>query len=124
MKLRSRAHRLQALGAAATLAGGLAVVAAPSAQAVDCSTAWQDLSSGYNSLNQGAPVKAGPHAECATRYTQSGTASSVQLHCWTKNTAGNIWWHVRHQGTGTNGWVYEGNLYYSIVRNDGNRCKA
>ena len=120
----SRTTRAKALAVAAALAGGLAVSAAPAAHAVDCSTAWQDLTSGQNSLNQGAPIKAGPHADCATRYTQSGTSSGVALHCWTKNTAGNIWWHVRHLGTDTRGWVYEGNLYYSIVRSDANRCKA
>ncbi|GAB2752503.1 hypothetical protein GCM10027039_08090 [Terrabacter koreensis] len=124
MKHTSRVRRIQALAVSAALAGGLAIAAAPSALAADCSTAWQDRSSGNNSLNQGAPIKAGPHAECGTRYTQSGTSSGVELDCWTKNTAGNIWWHLRHMGTGTVGWAYEGNLYYSIVRNDSNRCLA
>ncbi len=124
MKFTSMSRRVRGATVAAALVGGMALFSAPSASAVDCSTAWQNRDAGSNSLNQGAPIRSGPHQGCTNKYSQSGTSSAVHLDCWTRNTAGNVWWHVKHLGTGTRGWVYEPNLYYTVVRHASNRCLA
>ncbi|WBQ03319.1 hypothetical protein [Kribbella sp. CA-293567] len=114
---------------ALVIAGGVAATAlvgpttATAATLADCtgSTNHQNLSSGFNSLNSGAPIRSGPNASCSVRGT--GPAG-VALHCWAKNEANNIWWFVNISGQATQGWVHEPNMYYTVVRHESNRCRV
>jgi hypothetical protein len=105
-------------GAVTTVVG----VATP-AMAVDCSVAHQDRSPGQNYAASGAPVRTGPHESCALVWTGPG---SIDVDCWTKNTAGNIWWFVHVTGdTSTKGWLFIDNFYPGggiPVNTPGTRC--
>jgi hypothetical protein len=93
-----------------TVGGALTGVVgvAGSAMAVDCTTAHQNLSPGQAYAAPGAPVRSGPHESCAKVWTGPG---SIDLDCWTINTAGNTWWRVRVTGqTGTQGWIFKDNF--------------
>jgi hypothetical protein len=102
---RTAAALVLATGGAVT---GVVGMAAP-ALAVNCSTAHQNLSPGQAYAASGAPVRTGPHEGCALVWTGPG---SVDLDCWTINTAGNTWWRVRVTGhTTTQGWIFKDNFY-------------
>ena len=119
--MRSLSHLGLALVVPFLSMGGV-IASGEAAHAVDCSTAWQDRSGAWDAVRTNAVVRTGPHAECGRAGTGDGR-TAWYLDCWTRNTAGNIWWHGR--GSSGNGWVYEGNLVYNNnVRDAGNRCLA
>ncbi|WP_405713515.1 MULTISPECIES: SH3 domain-containing protein [unclassified Streptomyces] len=64
-------------------------------------------------LLEGAPVRTGPNEGCGV-VGRPDWNFDVYLHCYTVNSAGNTWSHVRaynrFDGREYSGWIYDRNL--------------
>lgn len=104
----------------ATAAAVAPVTQASAAGLIDCSgdTPHQDNSGQTNRVGFGVPIRSGPSSGCTVR---SYDDTWVDLHCWTVNSAGHVWWFVRAYND-TKGWVYEPNFFYSASRIAQEKC--
>ena len=98
------------------VAGGLTVMTPGVAEAVTCGQSWSDNDKGGSGTGIGSSsdpwmiyVRTGIYADCSWT---SKVSNGVKLyyHCYRRNSYGNTWTHVRVEGSGTLGWVYDGSL--------------
>ncbi|MEV5441006.1 hypothetical protein AB0N23_00355 [Streptomyces sp. NPDC052644] len=113
MKTRHVVRHIANAGAAAILlVAGLGTpdaVAAPQT-ALDCSHSWRNVSSQYGRIvYDGVNMRTGPHTSC-TAVSSIAYGTGLYAHCWTYGDSVdgyNIWWHVRKEGTSTQGWILD-----------------
>ncbi|RKN38965.1 SH3 domain-containing protein [Streptomyces hoynatensis] len=102
------------------LAVGLGAAPSAVADAEDAAVcthpSWSNKDSGVDYVRaalEEAPIRTGPNSGCGVvgmaRYTDK-----VYLHCYTYNSAGNTWSHVRavsiYDGREISGWIWDSNL--------------
>lgn len=95
---------------------GLAVLTPGVAEAATCGQSWTDRDKGGSGMGVGSSsdpwmiyVRTGIYADCPWT-SKVSTSTKLYYHCYRRNSYGNSWTHVRVEGSGTLGWVYDGNL--------------
>ncbi|MGW6458982.1 SH3 domain-containing protein [Streptomyces sp. NPDC055078] len=82
----------------------------------------KDGGSGYGEDPDGSiHVRTGPHEYCAVVEVVSNNRL-LYWHCWTENSAGNRWTHLRVAGTQINGWVVDSKLTGGGSNGANDRC--
>ncbi|MFI7272879.1 SH3 domain-containing protein [Streptomyces sp. NPDC049879] len=109
--MKSRRAKLAALVLPLAVAA-TTLVNVPTASAASCGASWSNKDTGYGVISYGqgsAPLRSGPGEGCKT-VVRVYEGTILYFHCYTINSAGNAWDHVRINGTNINGWIYVGNL--------------
>lgn len=108
------------MGLSALLTGmsiGVAPSASAAAEATCTHPSWSNKDSGVDSVRyallEGAPIRTGPNEGCGV-VGMADWNYYIYLHCYTINSAGHFWDHVRaynrFTGDEISGWIYENNL--------------
>ncbi|MFH9424638.1 SH3 domain-containing protein [Streptomyces sp. NPDC017529] len=127
-RLTKRARLAMAAAAPLLLTGATLTATAPAANAApagaDACThpGWSNKSPGKGKVKiDRSPLRSGPSESCPVSVWLTDTYT-LQYHCWVKNSAGNIWTHVRIDNEETYGWVYNKNLNDGGSVHPDNKC--
>ncbi|MEV1005922.1 SH3 domain-containing protein [Streptomyces sp. NPDC049881] len=114
-------HRARLAAAALPLAlAATALITAPSASAGEAGAeacthpSWSNKDDGWGGLNKTsgtAPLRTGPNEGCGV-VANVNTSQVLYYHCYTFNSSGNSWTHVRIKGTQTQGWIWDEHLTF------------
>lgn len=75
-----------------------------------CAHGWSNIDATGGTANwSNAKMRTGPHSSCSIVYWVNG-GSTLYYHCYTVNSDGNTWTHVRYAGTQEYGWIWDGHL--------------
>ncbi|MEU2510476.1 SH3 domain-containing protein [Streptomyces syringium] len=126
--LTKRVKFAAAVAAPLLLSGATLTATAPTANAAptgaDACThpGWSNKSPGKGRTKNGRPpIRNGPNKGCTVLFWTGGH-HVLQYHCWVKNSAGNKWTHVRVEGEGIEGWIYNKNLDDGGSVHPANKC--
>ncbi|WP_371582820.1 hypothetical protein [Streptomyces sp. NBC_01314] len=110
---------------AVLMAFGVSTAIAPSAQAAPQAECWTPTANGegrgYTFWNDGYGynLKSGPYSDGCWNVGWVGQEKLIYLHCWKKNSYGNVWWYVRVAGTNDYGWTSDNNFWGDSVDENG-----
>lgn len=121
--MRTLARRLATVGVTGLLAATLlTVVSSSPAQASCTGHGHRDVTTGANIHFNGSGIRIrnGPHAYSATSCRVNGLgyrSHQLNIHCWLRNESNVVWWYLRDNTTGVQGWVRYDKLTGSGVIN-------